>query len=80
MRSKLNLKSVIVAASGVALIYLAGVVMELPMEWILALYGLSMGATIWMVVRILKDPCAIEKTFDDYFYQDRPDLRRSGKE
>jgi hypothetical protein len=71
---------VIVVATGVVLVYLTSIWMELPIEWILALYGLSMGATIWMVIRILKDPCSIEKTFYDYFYQDRPDLRRSGKE
>ncbi len=80
MQSKLNLKSVIVVTTGVVLLYLVGVLMELPIQWIFALYGLSLGATVWMVIRILKDPWSSEKTFADYFYQDRPDLRRLGRE
>jgi len=28
----------------------------------------------------LTDPYSTDKTFDDYFYQDREDLRRNGKE
>ena len=80
MQPKLNLRSVIVVASGVVLIYLAGVLMALPIAWIFALYSLSAVATVWMVLRILKDPCSIGKTFDAFFYLDRPDLRRTGRE
>ena len=80
MRSTLNLQSVIAVATGVGLIYLGGTYLALPLEWVFALYGLATGTTIWMVIRILKDLYSTEKTFDDYFYQDRPDLRRSGKE
>jgi len=80
MRPMLNLQSVIAVAAGVVLVYLGGIVVELPLEWVFALHGLATGTTVWMVVRILKDPYSTEKTFDDYFYQDRPDLRRSGRE
>ncbi len=80
MRAILNLKSVIALASGVALLYLLSIGMGLSLAWILSLYCVSLGTTIWMVVRILKGPYATTMTFDDYFYQDRPDLRRAGKE
>jgi hypothetical protein len=76
----LQLQSVIAVATGAVLVYLGGIFVELPLEWVFAFYGLATGTTVWMVVRILKDPSTTEKTFDDYFYQDRPDLRRSGKE
>jgi hypothetical protein len=61
-------------------IYLIGIFWRLPTEGILALYGLSITATVWMVIRILKDPWSTNKTFDDYFYQDRPDIRRTKRE
>jgi hypothetical protein len=46
----------------------------------LALCISAMMATGWMVIRILKYPNSTDKTFDEYFYEDRPDLRRNGKE
>lgn len=75
-----SLKWVIIAASGVVVAYLLGILLKVPGEWIFALYGLTVGACIWMTFRILKDPWSTHKTFDDYFYQDRPDIRRVGKE
>lgn len=80
MRDVPKLKWVIGTASGVVLAYLIGICLNLPFQWVYALYGLSVGATIWMVLRILKDPYSTDKTFEDYFYLDRPDIRRAGKE
>jgi len=48
--------------------------------WILGLLFCSMVATVWMAIRILKDPYSTVKSFDDYFCQDREDIRRVGKE
>lgn len=80
MQSRLNLKSVIAVATGVAVLYLVGVVLELQTGWIGALYCLAVGAAVWMAIRILKDPFYTNRTFDDYFYLDRPDIRRVGRE
>jgi hypothetical protein len=80
MQRTLNLKWVIIAASSVVVAYVVGILLNLPFHWIYTLYGLCVGATIWMTVRILKDPYSTDKTFDDFFYQDRPDIRRVGKE
>ncbi len=74
------LGSVIVVTASVAMIYMMSVLSGLPFGWILGLLLLSMVTTVWMVIRILKDPYSTDKTFDEYFYQDRPDLRRNGKE
>lgn len=76
----LMLGSVIVLTASVAMIYMMSILSGLPFGWILGLLLLSMVTTVWMVIRILKDPYSTDKTFDEYFYQDRPDLRRNGKE
>jgi hypothetical protein len=54
--------------------------LEMPLEIMLALLGLTFVAHVWMVIRILKDPYSTDKTFDEFFYQDREDLRRNGNE
>ena len=80
MQHTLKLKSVIIAASSMVAVYLVSLLLSLPFHWIYAFYCLSVGATIWMTFKILKDPYSTDKSFDDYFYQDRPDIRRVGKE
>lgn len=79
MRSVLKLNSAIFLATGVAAAYLVAGSLDLRLEWIYALYGVSVGTCIWMALKILTDPWSTEKTFDDYFYQDRPDIRRVGE-
>jgi hypothetical protein len=69
-----------VVTASVTFIYVMSLLFGLPFVWILGLLFSSMVATVWMVLRILKDPYSTDKTFDLYFYQDRPDLRRNGKE
>ena len=80
MQRSSKLKWVIIAATSVVGGYVASICLNLPFPWIYTLYGLSVAASIWMTFRILKDPYSTDKTFDDYFYQDRPDIRRVGKE
>jgi len=75
-----RLKSAILGATSAAGVYLFSVLLHVSLEWICALYALTLGACVWMTVRILKDPWSTDKTFDDYFYQDRPDIRRVGRE
>lgn len=75
----LALASAIVVTASIPLSYMLSIVIGLPLGWILGLLVLSMVATVWLVIRILKDPYKTRKTFDDFFYLDRPDLRRHGK-
>jgi hypothetical protein len=79
-RQRLALESVIAAAATVTGIYLASLVLEAPARWVLGFCLLANVSLVWMVIRILKDPFATAKTFDEYFYQDRCDLRRSGED
>ena len=76
----LTLESVIAVAASLTVIYQMSVLFELQLELILGLYLLSTVATLWMAVRILKDPFSTDKTFDEYFYLDREDIRRNGTE
>jgi hypothetical protein len=71
---------VILVTASVVLIYLLCILFGLQLGWILGSFLSALVATVWMVIRILKDPRTTDKTFDEYFYEDRPDLRRSGKE
>ncbi|HYV92097.1 MAG TPA: hypothetical protein VE978_09955 [Chitinophagales bacterium] len=75
-----SLEAVIGIATGFMLLYLLSILFEFPGEWVLNLWLLSPFVIVWMMIRILKDPCTTDKNFDEYFYQDRDDLRRNGKE
>jgi hypothetical protein len=76
--SKLTLGPVIAVTGGITFIYLLSILVVAPVACILGLLVSAMVATVWMVIRILKDPWSTDKTFDDYFYQDREDIRRDG--
>ncbi|HXI73183.1 MAG TPA: hypothetical protein VNN22_22830 [Verrucomicrobiae bacterium] len=50
----------------------------LPFKWIFALCWSSIVAWVWMTIRILKDPYSTNRSFDEYFYQDREDICCNG--
>ena len=75
----LTLGPVIGVTTSIVLFYMMSILFRLPLGWIFGLLLSSMAATVWMVVCILKDSYTTDKTFEE-FYQDRPDLRRNGKE
>lgn len=70
-----SLRSVIGASSGITAIYLLSIILRMSIECILFLYGISLVALCWMTIRILKDPYENGKTFDEFFYLDREDLK-----
>lgn len=80
MQSGSRLISAIIVATGAAMAYLIGILLDVRFEWVYALFGLAVGACIWMTIRILRDSWSTDMTFDDYFYQDRPDIRRVAEE
>lgn len=72
-----SLETVIHSTARVVLIYLVSI---LIVPWPVVAFGLfvlASAATVWMALRILKDPQGTEKHFEDQFYQDRDDIRRS---
>jgi len=76
----LALESVITVATMAMVSYLLSILFELPLVLILGLYLSATVSTLWMMIRILTDPHSTDKTFDEFFYQDRDDIRRNGKE
>ena len=78
--ARLPLAWVIAVTAGMGLVFMIGVLSDLSIGWNLVLLGLLVVAMVWMVVRILKDLSAIDQTFNEYFYQDRPDIDRNGRE
>jgi hypothetical protein len=79
-RRQPSLQLTISVTAGFTMIYLLSIMFDVRLVLILSLFLLSTVATLYMVFRILKDPYSTDKTFDDYFYQDREDIRRVGKE
>lgn len=75
-----SLGAVIGSTAVMCLLYVVGVLIGLHDAIIWGLLGVVCGVMVWMVIRILKDPYFTDKTFDEQFYQDRDDLRRSGSE
>ena len=65
-------------AAGLTVLYVMSVMLQLSATVAFGLSALTTVATVWMAVRILKDPRSTNKTFDDEFYQDRDDIRRKG--
>jgi hypothetical protein len=74
-RHGMGLKSVIAVAAVVTVVYLMSIVFVQPIALVVGLYVSSVAAMVWMAIRILRDPYSTDKTFDQYFYQDRDDLR-----
>ena len=77
---RLALGSAIAATAAVTVIYAMSILFALPLACILVLCFSAMIAFVCMAIRILKDPYSTDKTFDQYFYQDRDDIQRTGKE
>jgi len=76
----LSLQKVIMAAGVISVFYLLAIMLGLPIQLIFSLLFSALMAIVWMALRILKDPYSMNKTFDEYYYQDREDLRCSGEE
>lgn len=57
------------------MIYLMSVLAQSRADVVFGLFALSIAATAWMTIRVLKDPHSTKKTFEDQFYQDRDDIR-----
>ena len=75
-RQRVPLGLVIGLAAGITVIYVVSVMLQSSATVAFGLSALAIVATVWMAIRILKDPRSTDKTFDDEFYQDREDIRR----
>ena len=74
-RTFVNLETAILAGVAIIVFYLLSIIFDLRLGLILGLFLLSITATLWIVIEVLRDPYSTDKTFDNYFYADRDDLR-----
>ncbi|WP_297336673.1 hypothetical protein [Algoriphagus sp.] len=70
-----NYKFSVGLVTGVLIIFVTLIQLNvaLPLIWLLFLAGPFL--MIWMVWSVLIAPVQIKETFEDQWYQDRPDLR-----
>jgi len=72
-----KIKIPIILTTIILLIYAFSTQMEVSYSIIFTLFIIVNAAFLWMVYAILKHGKASEKSFDEYFYEDREDLKRS---
>ena len=72
-----KIKAPITITTIIVLGYAFSTRLEISYSLIFFLFMLANVALIWMVYKILKDGEPSEKSFDEYFYEDREDLKRS---
>ena len=73
---KPSLDMVINLTVTIIMVYLLSVLVLPSAALAFGLCGLSLLATGWVALRILRDPYSTDKSFEDQFYQDRDDIRR----
>lgn len=62
--------------TGFLILFMTAIQFELSMSLIWLMFLISPALVIWMVFSVLTAPIEIKETFEDQWYQDRPDLKR----
>lgn len=62
--------------TGFLILFVTAIQFELSMSLIWLMFTISPALVIWMVYSVLTAPIEIKETFEDQWYQDRPDLKR----
>lgn len=58
------------------IVFLTAIQFELSMSLIWLMFLISPALVIWMVYSVLTAPIEIKETFEEQWYQDRPDLKK----
>ena len=61
---------------GFLMLFVTAIQFELSMSLIWLMFLISPALVIWMVYSVLTAPVEIKETFEEQWYQDRPDLKR----
>ena len=72
-----KIKAPIAITTIILVVYSFSTQLDISYSIIFTLFILANAVFLWMVFKILKDGQPSEKSFDDYFYEDREDLKRS---
>jgi hypothetical protein len=62
--------------TGFLILFVTAIQFELSMSLIWLMFLVSPALVIWMVYSVLTAPVEIKETFEEQWYQDRPDLKR----
>lgn len=62
--------------TGFLILFVTAIQFELSMSLIWLMFLISPALVIWMVYSVLTAPVEIKETFEEQWYQDRPDLKR----
>lgn len=62
--------------TGFLILFVTAIQFELSMSLIWLMFLISPVLVIWMVYSVLTAPVEIKETFEEQWYQDRPDLKR----
>jgi hypothetical protein len=62
--------------TGFLILFVTAIQFELSMSLIWLMFLVSPALMIWMVYSVLTAPVEIKETFEEQWYQDRPDLKR----
>ena len=71
-----NYQTVVGVVTGILIVFVTLIQLNiaLPLIWLIFLAGPFL--VLWMVWSVLTAPITIEETFDEQWYQDRPELKR----
>lgn len=71
-----NYLQVVGIVTGILIVFVTLIQLKvaLPLIWFLFISGA--GLVIWMVWSVLCAPVEVNETFEEQWYQDRPDLKR----
>ena len=75
--SMTKIKAPIVISTILLIVYSFSTQLDISYSIIFTLFIAANAVFLWMVYKILKDGKSSEKSFDEYFYEDREDLKRS---
>ena len=62
--------------TGFLILFVTAIQFELSMSLIWLMFLISPALVIWMVYSVLTEAVEIKETFEEQWYQDRPDLKR----
>lgn len=71
-----NYQTVVGVVTGILIVFVTLIQLNiaLPLIWLIFLAGPFL--VLWMVWSVLTAPITIKETFDEQWYQDRPELKR----
>lgn len=77
MKKMKNDLTIVGLVTGFLILFVTVIQFELSMSLIWLMFIISPALVIWMVYSVLTAPIEIKETFDEQWYLDRPDLKRS---